>query len=172
MSGSNPEVKCDKCGWVHVAISLEAAREYAKTTDVLAGYFRCFRCGSPSRSFVPAGAGDAPDGCTLQAVVVDELKELPVSREGLQMEIPEENVQQFVLDLARRHGVRVVRTRLDEFAEIATSLSGDDVVLDHVGQTLMALSENNVISGTQMIQLMHKHILERRRKSDQSAARS
>ena len=64
-------VKCDKCGWVHVAISSAAAREYAKTVDVLEGYFRCFRCGSPSSNFFPAEGNDAPDGCTLQAVVVE-----------------------------------------------------------------------------------------------------
>lgn len=33
-----PEVKCDKCGWVHVAISPEAAHEFADTPDDLAGY--------------------------------------------------------------------------------------------------------------------------------------
>lgn len=69
----NFEVKCDKCGWVHVAVSLEAAHEYAKTAEDLAGYYCCFRCRSPSSGFVLAADGDAPDGCTLQAVVIESI---------------------------------------------------------------------------------------------------
>jgi len=58
--------KCPKCGWVHAAIPLAVAKQ---NTDY-AGYHSCYNCNQPAWSFVPAEAGDAPDGCTLQPVVV------------------------------------------------------------------------------------------------------
>lgn len=92
-------------------------------------------------------------------------EDLSGADESLQLEIPEENVQQFVLDLARRHGVRVVRTRLDQLGDIFTSLSGDDVKLDIVGETLVSLMKAKIISGKQGTKLMFNHIRERRRKA-------
>jgi rubredoxin len=71
MNGKNLEVKCDKCGWVHVAIPLETAHECADSVEELSRYYRCFFCGAPSRDFVPAGEDDAPMGCTLQAIVIE-----------------------------------------------------------------------------------------------------
>ena len=65
-----PEVKCLKCGWVHVAIPMDVAREHSDTEDDMQRYLECFRCGAPTFDFVPALEGDAPVGCTLQAVVL------------------------------------------------------------------------------------------------------
>ena len=65
-----PEVKCPKCGWVHVAIPMEVARENSDTDEDMGRYLKCFRCGEPTFDFVPALEGDAPVGCTLQAVVL------------------------------------------------------------------------------------------------------
>ena len=78
------------------------------------------------------------------------------------LKIPADNVAEFILELARQYGVRANRTKLDEFAEMATRLSGDDVVLDSVGQTLVALREKNVISGAQMNRLMFCYLREAR----------
>jgi rubredoxin len=64
------EVKCSKCGWIHVAIPMDVARENSDTDDDLEQYFNCFRCGEPTFDFVPALEGDAPMRCTLQAVVL------------------------------------------------------------------------------------------------------
>lgn len=58
--------KCNKCGWVHAAIPPAVAQQ---STDY-DGYYKCFRCGTPSDAFVPAKEDDAPEGCTIQAVVV------------------------------------------------------------------------------------------------------
>lgn len=58
------EYKCPKCGWVHAALPLSAIPEVTEM------YLRCFQCRAPSFSFVPAGPTDAPDGCTLQTVLV------------------------------------------------------------------------------------------------------
>ncbi len=71
MDSDNFEVKCAKCGWVHVAIPLERAAEYASNPEDLKRYFSCFHCGAPNSEFVLAQGGDAPVGCTLQAVVVE-----------------------------------------------------------------------------------------------------
>lgn len=79
-----PEVKCPKCAWVHIAIPRHhaeqavldansehrhAGRPAAETTE---RYLRCFRCGQSTLAFTLAGPDDAPDGCTLQPVVVGE----------------------------------------------------------------------------------------------------
>lgn len=60
------EYKCPRCGWVYAAIPL---------SDVPPGadmrmYQRCCNCGALALCFVPAEAGDAPEGCTLPPVVV------------------------------------------------------------------------------------------------------
>jgi DNA-directed RNA polymerase subunit RPC12/RpoP len=60
------EYKCGRCGWVHAAIPL-----YALPADTaLARYLSCFNCSAPTADFVPAGPDDAPDGCSLQPVIV------------------------------------------------------------------------------------------------------
>ena len=64
------EVKCPKCGWVHVAIPMAVALANSDTDEDLERYLKCFRCGTPTLDFVPALEGDAPNGCTLQAVVL------------------------------------------------------------------------------------------------------
>lgn len=66
-----PEVKCPKCGWVHVEIPVEVARQYASNDDeALARFFKCFRCDAPTHDFLPSQPGDVPVGATLQAVVL------------------------------------------------------------------------------------------------------
>lgn len=77
--------------------------------------------------------------------------------------LPESNVGNFVKAFAEINGVKPTRTRLDLFAEAVTRLSGDEVKLDQVGQTLVALRERKLISGDEMIRLLHNHILERKR---------
>lgn len=50
-------------------MSLEAQASLGRKPSSLERYERCFRCGAPAASFLPAGPGDAPDGCTLQVVI-------------------------------------------------------------------------------------------------------
>lgn len=76
--------------------------------------------------------------------------------------LPTTNVAAFVADLARKAGVKAVRTKLDEFAEAVTRMAGDDVQLDAVEQTLVALAERNIITGRQMNELILNHIREKR----------
>lgn len=81
------DFKCLKCSWVHAGISeadaIAAVAEFNKYYATLSRdaqdksggeqslemYRQCFRCGAPSDTFVPAAPGDAPLGCTLQAVI-------------------------------------------------------------------------------------------------------
>lgn len=74
--------KCPRCGGVHAAIPLQEAQEQVQSanawlasnnepeTEDLARYMRCSRCGAPLTDSVPAQPDDAPDGCTIQPVVV------------------------------------------------------------------------------------------------------
>ena len=85
--------------------------------------------------------------------------------------LPVSNVARFVKAFAESHGVKPTRTRLDLFAEAVTRLSGDEVKLDEVGQTLVALRERNLVTGDEAIRLLHSHILERKRGQPLKTAR-
>jgi len=58
--------KCHICSWVHAALPLAVVVQQGE----YAGYYKCFRCRAPSSEFVPAQAGDAPKGSTIQGVYV------------------------------------------------------------------------------------------------------
>ena len=77
--------------------------------------------------------------------------------------LPESDVGTFVAKFALSHGVKAVRTKLDLFAEAVTRMAGDDVKLDQVGQTLVALREKNLVSGAEMNKLMFNHLREQKR---------
>lgn len=89
-----------------------------------------------------------------------------LAQASLALKIPETDVARFVLNLAKQKGVHASRTMLDEFAEAVTRLSGDEVVLDLVGQTLVALREKNFITGKQLNQLMVNHLREKRQQKN------
>lgn len=76
--------------------------------------------------------------------------------------LPTANVAGFVADLAREHGAVVVRTKLDQFAEKLTELSGDDVRLDATELALVKLTEHGVITAREMGMLILNHIREQR----------
>jgi phage FluMu protein Com len=66
-----PEVKCPKCGRVHVAIPVEVARQYASNDDeALARYFKCIRFDAPTHDFLQSQPGDVPVSATLHAEVL------------------------------------------------------------------------------------------------------
>lgn len=73
MNASLPykEVKCPRCSWVHASVPMSMVE--ADSSEELERYFRCFQCGAPTSSFVAAGPEDAPQGCSLQPVVVGAL---------------------------------------------------------------------------------------------------
>ncbi|WP_070398426.1 hypothetical protein [Hydrogenophaga sp. PML113] len=77
--------------------------------------------------------------------------------------LPTANVAGFVAELAREHGVVIVRTKLDQFAEKLTELSDDDVRLDAIELALVKLKERGIITTQEMGMLILNHIREQRR---------
>ncbi|CDN87513.1 hypothetical protein, partial [Hydrogenophaga intermedia] len=77
--------------------------------------------------------------------------------------LPTANVAGFVAELAREHGVVVIRTKLDQVAEKLTELSGDDVRLDATELALLNLTERGIITAREMNVLILNHIREQRR---------
>lgn len=75
------EVKCPRCGRVHMSISREDAQASIMRSNTrlapqelpanFEDYFHCFGCGAPAWTFVPAGPNDAPTGVTLTCVVCE-----------------------------------------------------------------------------------------------------
>lgn len=88
---------------------------------------------------------------------------MPVGAPILPKVMPTVNVAEFVSRLAARHGVSAARTKLDDLAEVVTMLAGDEVQLDDVGQTLLALRERDLLTADQMNRLLLNHMREERR---------
>lgn len=75
------EVKCPRCGRVHMRVSRQQAEEsIARNNASLSpedtparyeSFLSCFRCGAPASTFVSAGPDDAPTGVTLTCVVCE-----------------------------------------------------------------------------------------------------
>ena len=85
------EVTCNKCGWVHFAISRTHAEreveEFNKFYDTLSPelqqeyyggkgstitqYEHCFFCGNTFKDFRISKPGDCPVGCTIQPIISD-----------------------------------------------------------------------------------------------------
>ena len=66
-----------------------------------------------------------------------------------------------IRELAARHGVAVQRTALDESADHATRLSGDDGVLDGVGELVVALRRVQAVDGIELPRLHSRYLDER-----------
>jgi hypothetical protein len=76
-------------------------------------------------------------------------------------QLPTVGVAAFVADLAKAHGVAYRRSRIDDFAEAVSRLSGDGEPLDTTGKLLVALRKKSIINGRQLARLMSNHIKER-----------
>lgn len=63
------------------------------------------------------------------------------------MNIPEGmTVEQYVIDLAAKHGVVYQKTYGDQLAEVFTRLSDDEVEQDDICDLLIALDRNGVLT--------------------------
>ncbi|WP_439609432.1 hypothetical protein [Hydrogenophaga sp.] len=120
---------------------------------------------SGSRIFRQITAGESDVGVVKRGVKRSTTSAVVATVKGasLPMVLPESDVGNFVKAFAASNGVRATRTRLDLFAEAVTRLAGDAVKLDEVGQTLVALRERNLVSGTEMNRLMVNHLREKKR---------
>jgi hypothetical protein len=64
--------------------------------------------------------------------------------------------------LARRHHVQYVGTQSDALAQHITRLAGDQVVLDDIERTLVALQRNGHLSRREMVRLQASYLRETR----------
>jgi len=81
---------CLKCGWVHFGVSRKYAEteidsfntffdkasqdvkdSYGNRRSNIKHYERCFYCSGPYTNFRDAKPGDAPDGVTMQPIIVE-----------------------------------------------------------------------------------------------------
>lgn len=85
------EVTCNKCGWVHFAVSREFAEKqveefnqyfdslsvgdrndfYGGKKSTIRSYEHCFFCDNTYKDFRPSKDGDCPLGCTIQPIIQD-----------------------------------------------------------------------------------------------------
>ncbi len=66
-----------------------------------------------------------------------------------------------IRELAARYGVAVQRTALDDWAGDVTRLSGDDGVLDGVGELVVALRRAQAVDGIELTRLHSRYLDER-----------
>lgn len=67
-----------------------------------------------------------------------------------------------IQELARQHHVQYVGTRSDALAQHITRLAGDQVVLDEIERTLIALQRNGHLSRRDMVRLQANYLRETR----------
>jgi hypothetical protein len=77
------------------------------------------------------------------------------------LQIPETNIREFVINLAREHGVKYTPTRADVMAGVITRLSGDDVEQDDIDDLIVALSRAHIIDGDEFVTLIGRHFEEK-----------
>ncbi len=75
--------------------------------------------------------------------------------------IPTSGVKEYIIELARRHGVRYVETPTDALANMITRLSDDEVIMDEVELLIFALKRAQVIDANTMIVLLGRYLDER-----------
>lgn len=75
--------------------------------------------------------------------------------------LPNLNVKEYIEYLANLHNISDECTNLDRWAEAVSGASGDSVQLDRIGRLLTKLKQKEVISGTEMANLMTKYLSEK-----------
>ena len=66
-----------------------------------------------------------------------------------------------IRELTAQHRVAVQRMALDDWADHATRLSGDDGVLDGVGELIVALRRAQAVDGIELTRLHSRYLDER-----------
>lgn len=67
-----------------------------------------------------------------------------------------------IREMAERYGVTYVRTSNDELAHHITRLAGDNVELDEIEQTLIALQRAGHLDRTELVRLQARYLREAR----------
>jgi len=75
--------------------------------------------------------------------------------------IPTSGLNEYIIGLARQHGVKYVKTSSDELAEVITRLADDNVEMDEVELLLIALERAGVITSEQVVPLHVNYLQEK-----------
>lgn len=78
-----------------------------------------------------------------------------------QIDIPSTGLASFVADLAKRQGVRDVRTGRGALARVITSLAGDDATPDVTERLIIALRRSKAIDGPTMLMIQGRYLNEK-----------
>jgi len=77
--------------------------------------------------------------------------------------MPTKDFAQYIQDLAKKHGVKYIRTGNDALAEVITRLSDDDIDFDNTENTIVALKRAGIIDGKEMVKLLGGYLNEKKR---------
>lgn len=75
--------------------------------------------------------------------------------------MPEKTTREYLLGLAETHGVTYTATAGDALANTITALADDEVTLDEVEKTLIALERAGVIAGNEVVPLHVRYLREK-----------
>lgn len=81
-------------------------------------------------------------------------------REMKEAEPKHETAAEHIQRLADEHGIVYRRSALDDFADAATRLAGDEVMLDETQRLLIALSDHGLITGGERMALNIRYMRE------------
>jgi len=73
------------------------------------------------------------------------------------------SAESYVIGLAAQHGIRYQETPADRLAVVITRLAGDEVVPDEIEDLIIALKRAQLITGTQLVDLLGRYLDENRR---------
>ena len=71
------------------------------------------------------------------------------------------SIRSHVINLADQLGIRYQTASEDALADIATWLAGDEVVTDEIEDLIVALKRAQLITGTQMVELLGRYVDEK-----------
>ncbi|MEQ1667929.1 MAG: hypothetical protein ABL868_05690 [Sulfuriferula sp.] len=75
--------------------------------------------------------------------------------------IPTRGLTKYIIDLAKQHGVKYVKTSADELAEVITRLADDNVEMDEIELLLIALERAGVVASEQVVPLHVNYLQEK-----------
>ena len=74
--------------------------------------------------------------------------------------IPNSNYKKYIVSLGKKYNVNYVKTKSDELANIFTKLSDDEIVQDKIELLALQLKKENIITGKEMLLLLHGYLKE------------
>lgn len=75
--------------------------------------------------------------------------------------IPSSGVEEYIVELAQRHGVTYIKTPDDALAAVITHISDDDVKMDNIELLLIALERAGVVPSANILPLHYGYLKEK-----------